>query len=82
MRFDFGENVFDKQSDQKSRIDIGSKEQEFTIEEQRLAQNFGGEPKRLQYHRYRENQPCHLSINFSSEISSGKATLIEFIRHK
>ena len=54
MSFDFNENVFDKQSDQKSRIDIGSKEQEFTIEEQRLAQNFGGEPKRLQYHRYRE----------------------------
>ena len=47
MRFDFGENVFDKQSDQKSRMNKASKEQEFTIEQQLPAQNFGGKPKRL-----------------------------------
>ena len=38
---------FDKRSDQKSRIDKGSKEREFTIGEQVLLQNFRGESKWL-----------------------------------
>ena len=42
-----GGKVFDKRNDQKSRIDKGSKERDFTIGEQVLLQNFRGEPKWL-----------------------------------
>ena len=35
-----GGKVFDKQSDKKSRMDQGSKKQEFTLGEQVLVQNF------------------------------------------
>ena len=43
--FDLGGKVFfDKQSDQKFRIDKGSKEGEFTVGEQVVAQNFRGKP--------------------------------------
>ena len=38
------ERFFDKQSDQKFRIDKGSKEGEFTIGEQVVVQNFRGKP--------------------------------------
>ena len=47
MLFDLGGKVFDKQSDQKSKIDEGSKEPEFTIGEQVLVPNFRGEPEWL-----------------------------------
>ena len=42
-----GGKVFDKRIDQKSRMDKGSKERDFTIGEQALIQNFRGEPKWL-----------------------------------
>ena len=42
-----GGKGFDKRSDQKSRVDKGSKERDFTIGEQVLLQNFRGEPKWL-----------------------------------
>lgn len=42
MRHDLGEKVFDKQRDQKCRIDKGSKEREVTIGEQVLVKNFRG----------------------------------------
>ena len=42
-----GGKGFDKRSDQKSRIDKGSKERDFTIGEQVLLRNFRGQPKWL-----------------------------------
>ena len=42
MRHDLGEKVFDKQRDQKCRIDKGSKERGVTIGEQVLVKNFRG----------------------------------------
>lgn len=42
MRHDLGEKVFDKQRDQKCRIDKGSKEREVTIREQVLVKNSRG----------------------------------------
>ena len=47
MRTDLSGKVVDKQNDQKSRIDQGSKEREFTIGEQVLSQNSRAEPKWL-----------------------------------
>ena len=47
MRPDLAGKVFDKRSDQKSRMDKGIKEREFTIGEQVLLQNFGGTTKWL-----------------------------------
>ena len=40
MRPDLAGKVFNKRSDQKSRMDKGIKEREFTIGEQVLLQNF------------------------------------------
>ena len=42
-----GGKVFVKHRNQKSRMDKGSKERDFTIGEQVLLQNFQGEPKWL-----------------------------------
>ena len=42
MRHDLGKKVFDKQRDQKCRIDKDSKEREVTIGEQVLVKNFRG----------------------------------------
>ena len=39
-----GKVFFDKQSDEKFRLDKGSKEGEFTIGEQVVVQNFRGKP--------------------------------------
>ena len=45
IRSDLGGKVFfDKQSDEKFRIDKGSKEGEFTVGEQVVVQNFRGKP--------------------------------------
>ena len=48
IRSDLGGKVFfDKQSDEKFRIDKGSKEGEFTVGEQVVVQNFRGKPNWL-----------------------------------
>ena len=45
IRSDLGAKVFfDKQSDEKFRIDKGSKEGEFTLGKQVVVQNFRGKP--------------------------------------
>lgn len=43
---DLSDKVYDKQSDQKSRMDKGIKERDLKIQEQFLIQNVRREPKR------------------------------------
>ena len=70
-----GGKVFDKRSDQKSRIDKGGKERDFTTGEQALLQNFRhGLMAPLQ------RKPALSTIKLSSEINYGSATLIKYFK--
>ena len=80
MRPGFVGKVFDKQSDQKSRIDKGTKEREFTIREQVLVK--ASEKNQNGLMAPSQIKSALSPIKFSSEIKSGSATSITCIKHK